>query len=188
MSRSPLPHPPTNFFVDSEFMSIPPPELESVDAPSTKACTTAKHRESLDKDSPPKKKRMLNCAPIQQHVPSLRITYSDKYRQMLFPALSTQCDKVPGANRALFSPCSSLLTSMLSEAGVGITTRQRTTQIITNLLSEKYQTSLPASWASHVLENEESTSDYFTLPLRSFILREWSMTLYNVPLFRRLHF
>jgi hypothetical protein len=136
ISRSSLSQTPSNF-LEPNCMFIPPPKPKAVDTSSTKVCTAARQGESLDQDSSAKKRRMLDFKSIQQRPPSLRTTYRNKYRQMLFPALGTHCNEVPGVNRVLISPCSSLLTRTLSD--VGITTRQWATPIITNLLSEKYK-------------------------------------------------
>lgn len=162
----------SNFFVDSEsmeFMFDPMSGLKTIQSCST---TAAGQANPLEQESLPRKRLKLDLMPDQQRLTSRSSTCRDRYRQMLFPALNLQSGQV---SKALFSPHLSLLTSILSEASIGTATRQRTTQIVTNILLEGCQSSLPANWVSQVLEsNTESTFDCFTLPLRSLILREWS--------------
>jgi hypothetical protein len=165
----------SNFFVDSEsmeFMFDPMSGLKTIQSCST---TAAGQANPLEQESLPRKRLKLGLMPDQQRLTSRSSSCRDRYRQMLFPALNLQSGQV---SKALFSPHLSLLTSILSETSIGTATRQRTTQIVTNILLERCQSSLPASWVSQVLEsNTESTFDCFTLPLRSLILREWSTTL-----------
>lgn len=171
-SRSLRAHGETNFDMESYFTHTPEPllVLESADISPTMASTVVMQRDYLDQGPSPTKKRKLNsnqdCAPV------LKTTHPDKHKWILFPALNFHNSNAPGTNRPWFSPCSSSLLSTFSETSVGITTYQKVTRTITNLLSEEYQASLPASWRSQVSENEESAFNYLTLPLRNLIIRE----------------
>jgi hypothetical protein len=159
-----------DFLSDPDF--FPPPGLGVANPFLTDVNSPLTPREYQDQGSPARKTRKLDFPACQQHASFWRSTSRERCKQLLFPALWSQCRGLPGTDQPLFSSCASPLTYALSEASVDSTTRHRATRIITNLLSQNYQTSFPATWSLQILENDGKTFDYLTLPLRRLVTRE----------------